>query len=422
LINLPGFLLVCGATLGFVSALAQTGRPGMEILWSTPISGEPPNWGTGLVLDKAATFPDGRLAFLAMQLESKTAQRALLLDAARATMPITVPLALKGVPKSAALDFLGLERRVAPTPLSIAVGDSDNVWIGGMTNQQLSMASYPHADAYVAKVDQTGKPYWERTYGDGSRNGIRHLAAMPNGEAIGVGFEAWDGWVARFASDGRKLWVRRVGTDVASAVAALDDDRAVVAGIEASGPSNAPDYRQDVVAWILDKSGQIVRRTTVRRRLNTSSIAHFGTIDVARTKDGIFVASQWSDSKTAKPTEVSKLALDGSLMWTAKLPTTISDADNIGRRRICTGSLTVAANGDAVLACALGGQIHVFRINLQTGLHAETLMALPGCQAGRLAALFPFVSASGEVFLAGSRPPGNVGPGCSWMGRLHGLP
>jgi hypothetical protein len=245
---------------------------------------------------------------------------------------------------------------------------------------------------------------------------------MTNGEAVGVGFEAWDGWVARFAGDGRKLWDRRLGTDVASAVAALDDDRAVVAGIEASGPSNAPDYRQDVVAWILDKSGQIVSRTLVRQRINTNSSAHYGALDVAYTKDGIFIASQWTEPRAAKATEVTKLALDGSLKWTTKLPTTVSGADTTGWRTTCSGSLTVASNGDAVLACALEGQIHVFRIASQTGLHTESLLSLPGCQAGRMAMLFPFALAGGEVLLAGSRPPGNVGPGCSWMARLHGLP
>jgi hypothetical protein len=80
--------------------------------------------------------------------------------------------------------------------------------------------------------------------------------------------------------------------------------------------------------------------------------------------------------------------------------------------------LATLANGDALVACALSGQIQLHQLDRVTGEPRTARLPLPACQRAHPAALFLMARPDGTVFLEGSRPGSNVAANCSWMGRL----
>ena len=91
------------------------------------------------------------------------------------------------------------------------------------------------------------------------------------------------------------------------------------------------------------------------------------------------------------------------------------------RIREAIGPLATLGNGDALAACALDGQIQLYRLDRETGGQRSVRLPLPECQRIHPATLFLTVRRDGTVLLGGSRPGNHVGENCSWLGRLSGI-
>jgi hypothetical protein len=122
----------------------------------------------------------------------------------------------------------------------------------------MSIDSFRHSDAYLARVDEAGRPLWENTYSNGGRRKIRSVARMESGNLAIAGSDSRDGWLALVSPDGRQLWERCLGNDLDIAVAALSDDRLALVGFESTGSGAAKDHQQHVTTWIIDSSGSMV--------------------------------------------------------------------------------------------------------------------------------------------------------------------
>ena len=83
----------------------------------------------------------------------------------------------------------------------------------------------------------------------------------------------------------------------------------------------------------------------------------------------------------------------------------------------CNPALATLADGDALVACALNGQIQLYRLDRDTGEQTAARLPLPECQRDHPAALFLMVRRDGAMLLGGSRPGNNVAGNCSWLGR-----
>jgi len=421
-VNIAGWLLMITA------AMADEHSFALEVFWSTPIAASLPTRPTGTtysplpepdtIFSAQAVHADGRIVFLGSRTIAGKRVRALFADPEHNQSDSATVLALKGAhPRN--LHFLSRVFSSPPYPLAVAAGASGEIWVGGGSNSYMDMASGNHSDAYLAKIDATGKTLWEAVYGDGGRRQIFDLASLPIGEVAVAGEDARKGWVARIGSDGRQLWERRLGNAKHNAIASLSGNRLVLAGFEATGSSSTHDYQDHVTAWIVDGSGELLAQTHIRNAINTSEGSYFGQISVAATNDAIYVISNWSDSFQAQPAEVSKLALDGKLHWTTLLSDTIVSVKGaVPTWRICSPTLAINARGDILVVCALGGQIHIYQLEQSSGSYRESTLSLPDCHKGYPAKLFLAIRNDGTMILSGSRPGSNVAASCTWIGQL----
>jgi PQQ-like domain len=352
--------------------------------------------------------PDGRIAFLGSRIIAGKRVMAVFADPEHNPSYNAIILALNG-----AHPFnLHLFSRLVgsgPRPFTLAAGPSGEVWVGGGTNSYMGLASEEHRDAYLAKIDGSGKTLWEKAYGNGGWRQILSMAYLPTGEVAVAGEDAGTGWLARISADGSQLWERRLGIAKHNAVVSLPGNRLVVAGFEATGSSSAGDYQEHIAAWIVGGSGEILAQTRVRNAINTVQGSYFGHVSVAATNDAIYIISNWTGFPHAQPIEVSKLDLNGKLLWTTSLP------DNNAK-----WPPTVAVNpgGDALVAFAVEGRIHVYQFDQSSGSYRESDLSMPHCSNGNSVTLFLAIRTDGKMILSGSPPELNTVPRCAWVGRL----
>jgi hypothetical protein len=412
-------IAVAGWLSAITGAVAADGNSfALEVLWSTPIAaiplsrpaGTPYNPGPepGSVFEAQAMYPDGRMVFLGSRIVDGKRVMALFADPEHDPSNHAIVLALNG---SHPLN-LNLSSRIfgaKPRPLTLAAGGSGKIWVGGFSNSYEDFGSGNHSDAYVAEIDADGKTLWEKAYGNGGLRQIRNVVSLPGGGVGIAGEDAGKGWLARIGSDGSQLWERHLGIWKANAIASLSGNRLVVVGFETTGSSSSGDYQEHIAAWIVDGSGEILVQTRVRNTINTVFGSNFGHVSVVATKDAIYVLSAWMEFPHAQPIEVSKLSLDGKLLWTTSLP------DNNAR-----WSPTLAVNpvGDALVVFALDGRIHLYQFDQLSGKSRENDLPLPDCSKGYNAELFLAVRNDGTMILSGSPPELNTVPRCTWVGRL----
>ena len=431
-IRIGGWCLAGMIAVGLEAAAAVNAAPfALEILWSTPISGAPqPSPGTsgleqgsGLVLVAGAQLPDGGVLFLGNRLTPKTMSQVLLMDAGHRSPNSAAVLRLAGVPSVRPKGWLdralGANKpRRQPVVSSVAAGSNGEIWVGGSSNDYMDIASAPHADAYLARIDDIGSPIWEKVYGNGAR-GIRSLAAAPSGDLAVFGRDGWDGWLAMIAPDGDLVWERHVGSDLGGAVAWAPGDRLVVAGFESSGSGSSNDYQDHVAIWIVDRSGNVLTRTRIRDAINKTPHSYSGEIGMVVAEDAVYVVSNWAGLFDAQPAVISKVSLDGELLWSRALPETIITVKgNVETWRSCSPSLAVGPDGDPMVGCAMDGQIQLYQLDRSSGRYRQSVVPAPACQAAHPAKLFFTVRDNATTLLSGTRPDSNVAANCTWLGRL----
>src|SRR5262245_150566 len=416
----------CLSILGGLSAVALEGNPfSLDVLWSTEIAEAPPpnattrvfQSGTGLILRAQTLFADGRIVWLGDQIAPSANSQVLLVDVERAQPDQGATLKLKGVAPSLLSRFLNSPRQTAVVS-TLAVGPSGKIWVAGLSNSYLDIASSRHSDAYLASVDETGRPLWEKTYGDGGRRKIRSATQMASGGLAVAGSDGWKGWVARVSADGKELWAHHFGNDLGNTIAALPDDRLVLVGFESTASSpTQKGYQDHVTTWIIDGSGAALAKTRIRNSINSQQRSYFGHVSVVATSDAVYVASNWQDLFNPQPVEVAKLRLDGTLLWKVVLPDTVRAVEGRSTWRTCSPTLAVNPSGDAVVACSLR-QIQIYKLDGRSGTYRESFLSLPECQTNHPAALFLAIKSDGTMMLSGSRPLSNVAGNCTWIGRL----
>ncbi len=174
---------------------------------------------------------------------------------------------------------------------SLVLGTDGTVWLGGGINSSLDIASGRHADAYLARLDATGRTIWQQAYSDGRALNISSIALMSTdgaivaGSAVSTYVEA--SWLARIGPDGARLQEWRLGNNKGITAVSLQDGRALIVGFADGGVSTgagphreaglaavkAGTYRDDLVMWTLDETGQLREPTPIREGVSrTTSI------------------------------------------------------------------------------------------------------------------------------------------------------
>ncbi len=305
-----------------------------------------------------------------------------------------------------------------PNLSAIASGPAGEIWVGGTTNECSDIGSRPRSDAYVARIDRSGRTHWARTYGKTGRWGVQSLASLSSGDLIIAGRHERQGWIARITSGGQQLWDTRLGNDKGIAVAALPNDRIAIAGFEATGHGPI-DYHDHVAASIIDSSGKLLKRTRIRDQINKFAGSYGGVVSIATTETAIYIMSSWPGLFNPQPIQLAKLTLNGKLLWSTSLPDSIAAIKRaVTTWRSCRTALGVTADGNPLIACARNGQIHLYQFDGISGAYQKGTLPLPECQTNHPAALFLAVRKDGTTILGGSGAPGNFKGDCSWVGRL----
>jgi hypothetical protein len=429
------FVISAGSVALLLIAI-QPGRAGMpsslparlEMIWSTPITTEMNSDGTfgrsqGLVLDAANVAHDGTVVFLGGIIGGPHPGRVLLRDAERAGPDAVVHLELPA-PDAPGPQFTGTwffkkqRPNRNPAVLSFALDAKGQTWLGGFSNDYMGIASDSHRDAYLAKLNGNGKLVWERNYGKGGWLALESIVPTTDGGVVGVGRDMHASWLAKIAEDGTLLKEYGFGNGKGAAVARLNGDRFLIVGF--NGEGQAASYEDNVSAWVLDDAGALRGPTRIREALNQTSGSSFGYVATAEVTDGAYVASNWSDMFRPQAVEVARLGPQGTLLWRQRLPDTVSDPKptQVATYDTCKPALATLAGGDALVACALHGEIQLYRFKRDTGAVKTARLPLPECQRSHPATLFLMAPRDGTVLLGGSRPGNNVAENCSWLGRL----
>ncbi|UPK07545.1 hypothetical protein [Bradyrhizobium sp. 170] len=393
----------------------------LEVLYSSPIvvdPSRPPGGPTtaGLILNAQGAFPDGRFAFLASRIASGVRSQVLITDIDQTRPGNAVPLNLKGAQPAGGG---GLVSRIFSGPTqtpyvsALAAGMSGEIWLGGYSNAFRDIASAPHSDAYLAKVDASGKPVWEMAYGNGGQRAIWSIGSLATGDVAVFGSDRSGGRVARIGPDGAQLWARPLGNDLGGMIASLPEDRLAVVGFEATGSG------QHVTTWILDGTGKQLAHIRIRDSINKSQHSYFGKVFVVTTDDAIYVASNWTGLFDAQPVAIAKISTEGQLLWSTLLPDTIIAVETSARSwKGCSPAVGVTPQGRVLVACALNDKIQLYQLDQSSGAYQESSLPLPDCQIGHPASLFMAIQRDGTTTLSGSRPGSNVAANCTWIGRL----
>jgi hypothetical protein len=421
----------------------------LQILWSSPITYEPssitPEIGKpykrsdllpsrkGFSLDKATTFPDGRIVFLGSLWDAKSFSPGLLINAEQHGPNEITKLQLNGV-QPVRLTFLekilGLNKPSdIPYVRSLAADGDGTIWIGGLTHYYMDFASAPHSDVYLAKLDNDANPLWERAYKTGRTPCIVGMAPTSTGDLFVVSADSgWpkQSWLALIAaSDGHLIWERHLGNGKGIAMVPAQDDRFIVASFDSEG--DGATYQENVSVRTISADGQMGSATTIRQAINKESSSYHGSFRMSATEDGAYVVSSWqvsflSDPSLLKPSEIAKVNAEGKLLWSKILPDSfILNTDRGGATFCSDPAIATLPNGDALVACALNGQIRLHKFDRDTGNDEQTSLSLPTtvCDGGGYPGdLFLFMLKDGTILLSGSRSGNEAAQGCSWLGYL----
>jgi hypothetical protein len=442
-IRFVGLLLVtAGAVAPSTAATEQLHSFALKVLWSAPVVG--PNAesssvpASGLVLTAQAISPDGRIVLLGKELAAVAGAgssrmawdvpphpHVLLTDAERSGADGGVILKLRGTPGPGLISRLLGTPSHMPDASTLVIGAGGEIWVGGATNMELGMSEH-RSDGYLARVDATGTPLWEKVYGDEGgrrrtmRRRIERMVRMPSGDlAISGG---WTGWLARIAPDGTLLWEHHMGTDSRIAVAALPDNRLMVVGFP-TGPRSGAYDSYPLLAWIIDDSGNII--TQKRIRSCGDAFEHCASARIIANQDAIYVATNWSAPPDVEPQliEVTKLDLDGTPLWSTSLPNTVRSVPTARPRwNTCSPILAVTPRRDAVLICNLKSEIQLYHLDGSSGSYQESHFSFPECQNGRAAGLLLAPQDDQTMILSGSPTGWFRGISCTWIGRLTAVP
>ena len=180
---------------------------------------KPAPWPTtGFVPGAWAEASDGALVLLGTMYSPGHAERLALRNAERVGPESAVPLVLPtsepaGLQRQPGLFFGSLAPNLDRGVNSIAVGGDGAIWLGGDINSSMDIGSARHGDAYLAKLDGTGRAIREKAYSDGRVLSISSIALRTAGGAVvaGSAFTADTAWLARVGQDGARLQEWRLG-------------------------------------------------------------------------------------------------------------------------------------------------------------------------------------------------------------------
>lgn len=226
-------------------------------------------------------------------------------------------------------------------------------------------------DMIIAKFDSTGNKEWIKNYGGTATDYLYDVVQIPNGDYIAIGYSystngditsnkgSFDAIMARFDSNGNKVWIKNIGGSKQEAFNSINltkDGNLILAAESSSSNGELLGTRgyADMVFAKYDYNGnQIWAKSYGGNRNDYFSYA-------VEASDGGFVGVGYSDSTTGDLSSLNKGGVDatiikvdknGNKIWMKSLGGTGSDTfysvvETPDGGYIANGSTTSPAGGD----------------------------------------------------------------------------
>jgi hypothetical protein len=132
-------------------------------------------------------------------------------------------------------------------PSGVSVDSANNIFVVGYTEGSLASASAGFRDYFLVKFSADGQLLWRRQYGGPELDAAYSIDVDSAGNALiggftrnsleGVNQGASDAFVAKYSSEGDRIWVRQIGTSKTEGVSglAIDSNDNIAIGGRTSG-------------------------------------------------------------------------------------------------------------------------------------------------------------------------------------------
>ena len=189
--------------------------------------------------------------------------------------------------------------------ISSAADPEGNVYLVGITSDDLGGTNAGEYDAWVAKYDSDGNQVWIEQFGTSSTELANRIATDNDGNFYLTGMtggdlgatkqgENTDAWVVKYDSDGNRLWIRQFGSDFTNTPFGIDvdeDGNVYLSGVTVKSNEEEAAFPVQDDSWVTkyDSDG------------NREWFREFGTptlfdeaYDVAVDGDGNVYATGWT--------------------------------------------------------------------------------------------------------------------------------
>ena len=126
---------------------------------------------------------------------------------------------------------------------NIVIDPSGNVYVTGTTSGSISDINIGSDDAFVAKYDTDGNKVWAKQFGNdllvegigiaANSSGNVYVTGYAKGDLFGTNMGIVDAFVAKYDTDGNKVWAKQFGSDnrdIGFGIAADSSDNVYVTG------------------------------------------------------------------------------------------------------------------------------------------------------------------------------------------------
>jgi uncharacterized delta-60 repeat protein len=242
----------------------------------------------------------------------------------------------------------------------VAVDASGNIFVGGYTKGSLSgTTNQGDKDIFLAKFQADGTQEWLKQSGGSGEEKVQAVAVDTDGyayiagqtnSALGISAGGYDGFVARYSSDGTQTWLTQLGTTESDELYGLtvNVNGIFATGLTAGNFNGTLAGDKDILTVRLNNSGAVLWSSQVGTEANDKGAK------VASDADGnVYVAGFTDGNLTSAPGKFDailiKYAPNGSQSWIKQFGSSEDD----GADAWAEGNIYLATYADSIYVSGL---------------------------------------------------------------------
>ena len=226
---------------------------------------------------------------------------------------------------------------------NIAIDSSGNVYVTGTTSGNISDSNVGSDDAFVAKYDSDGNQVWAKQFGNdllvegisitADSSGNAYVTGYVKGDLFGTNAGVIDAFVAKYDSDGNKVWAKQFGSthrDIGISITADSLDNVYVTGHSDGDLFGTNTGTYDV--FIVKYNPDGIEKWT--KQFGNNSLEEYGGIAID-SSDNVYVTGIINDNPSGTnigfdDVFITKYAKNGIEKWTKQFGQNSSSEGGIG--------------------------------------------------------------------------------------------